>query len=214
MRKFKQFLTAAAALSLLSSTEPARADPIKDIVLVHGAWVDASGWKPVYEILTKEGFKVTMVRNRKPRSRTMSPQRSEFSTFKTAPRFLSGIAMAARSSPRQASCASLHSWWLPTMPHEPGTFGAVPHRKKPRRTGRRRGFSFPAATGTCVTMGDRVRHTARLECRDERRYQRKPRMMVKTQAALRQGLKAAPDPTHRPHDDVDEEPSNGDGSQG
>ena len=103
---------------------------------------------------------------------------------------------------------------LLTMPHEPGTFGAVPHRKKPRRTGRRRGFSFPAATGTCVTMGDRVRHTARLECRDERRYQRKPRKMVKTQAALRQGLKAAPDPTHRPHDDVDEEPSNGDDSQG
>jgi pimeloyl-ACP methyl ester carboxylesterase len=33
----------------------------KNIVLVHGAWVDASGWKPVYEILTKEGFNVTMV---------------------------------------------------------------------------------------------------------------------------------------------------------
>ena len=33
----------------------------KNIVLVHGAWVDASGWKPVYEILTKKGFNVTMV---------------------------------------------------------------------------------------------------------------------------------------------------------
>jgi len=32
---------------------------------------------------------------------------------------------------------------LLTMPHEPGTFGAVPHRKKPRRTKRRRGFSVP-----------------------------------------------------------------------
>ncbi|AYV81037.1 MAG: alpha/beta hydrolase [Harvfovirus sp.] len=31
------------------------------IVLVHGAWVDASGWKPVYEILTKNGYNVTMV---------------------------------------------------------------------------------------------------------------------------------------------------------
>ena len=30
-------------------------------MLVHGAWVDASGWKPVYEILTKDGFNVTMV---------------------------------------------------------------------------------------------------------------------------------------------------------
>src|SRR6186713_417839 len=61
MRKFKQFLAAAAALSLVSSTEPASADPIKNIVLVHGAWVDASGWKPVYEILTREGFHVSMV---------------------------------------------------------------------------------------------------------------------------------------------------------
>jgi pimeloyl-ACP methyl ester carboxylesterase len=35
--------------------------PVKSIVLVHGAWVDASGWKPVYEILTKNGYDVTMV---------------------------------------------------------------------------------------------------------------------------------------------------------
>ena len=37
------------------------ADDVKNIVLVHGAWVDASGWKPVYELLTKQGFHVTMV---------------------------------------------------------------------------------------------------------------------------------------------------------
>jgi len=30
-------------------------------VLVHGAWVDASGWKPVRDILVAKGFKVTMV---------------------------------------------------------------------------------------------------------------------------------------------------------
>src|SRR6478735_5031138 len=51
----------AAALSLFSTVAPARAEPLKNIVLVHGAWVDGSGWKPVYEILTKEGFRVTMV---------------------------------------------------------------------------------------------------------------------------------------------------------
>jgi len=32
--------------------------------------------------------------------------------------------------------------------------------KKPRRLGRNRGFLDPAASGTCVTMGDPVRHTA------------------------------------------------------
>src|SRR4029079_8916796 len=56
----KAFLAAAVALALVSSTTVS-ADPIKNIVLVHGAWVDASGWKPVYEILTKQGFHVTMV---------------------------------------------------------------------------------------------------------------------------------------------------------
>lgn len=35
--------------------------PVKNIVLVHGAWVDGSGWKPVYDILTKDGFHVSLV---------------------------------------------------------------------------------------------------------------------------------------------------------
>ncbi len=51
----------AASLSLAATAVPASAEPVKNIVLVHGAWVDASGWKPVYEILIKEGFHVTMV---------------------------------------------------------------------------------------------------------------------------------------------------------
>src|SRR5271154_3821201 len=34
---------------------------IKNIVLVHGAWADGSGWKGVYEILVKDGYNVTMV---------------------------------------------------------------------------------------------------------------------------------------------------------
>ncbi|MGE0034547.1 MAG: alpha/beta hydrolase [Xanthobacteraceae bacterium] len=51
----------AAALSLVAVAIPAKADPLKNIVLVHGAWVDASGWKPVYDILARDGFNVTMV---------------------------------------------------------------------------------------------------------------------------------------------------------
>ena len=61
MKAFKACLAVLAAVSLVSTTVPASADTLKNIVLVHGAWVDASGWKPVYEILTKEGFNVTMV---------------------------------------------------------------------------------------------------------------------------------------------------------
>src|SRR5919106_6213876 len=34
---------------------------VRNIVLVHGAWADGSGWKDVYEILTKDGYNVSIV---------------------------------------------------------------------------------------------------------------------------------------------------------
>jgi pimeloyl-ACP methyl ester carboxylesterase len=52
---------AAVAFSLIFMVVSARAESLKNIVLVHGAWVDGSGWKPVYEILIREGFHVSMV---------------------------------------------------------------------------------------------------------------------------------------------------------
>src|ERR1700676_847939 len=55
------FVSAAASLVLVGAATTALADPVKNIVLVHGAWVDGSGWKPVYEILNKDGYDVTMV---------------------------------------------------------------------------------------------------------------------------------------------------------
>jgi len=35
----------------------------KSIVLVHGGFVDGSGWEPVYSILKKDGFDVIVVQN-------------------------------------------------------------------------------------------------------------------------------------------------------
>jgi pimeloyl-ACP methyl ester carboxylesterase len=52
---------ALATMLSIPMAAPSAAEPVKNIVLVHGAWVDASGWKEVYEILVKEGFQVTMV---------------------------------------------------------------------------------------------------------------------------------------------------------
>jgi pimeloyl-ACP methyl ester carboxylesterase len=34
---------------------------VRNVVLVHGAWVDGSGWKGAYEILVKDGYNVTIV---------------------------------------------------------------------------------------------------------------------------------------------------------
>lgn len=39
----------------------AQTAPIRNIVLVHGAWADGSGWKGVYDILVKDGFNVSIV---------------------------------------------------------------------------------------------------------------------------------------------------------
>src|SRR3979490_3308345 len=34
---------------------------IRNVVLVHGAWADGSGWKGVYDILAKDGYNVSIV---------------------------------------------------------------------------------------------------------------------------------------------------------
>src|ERR1700745_347683 len=34
---------------------------VRNIVLVHGAWADGSGWKGVYNILVKDGYMVSIV---------------------------------------------------------------------------------------------------------------------------------------------------------
>src|SRR5208282_4560209 len=56
------FKSASAVLAAFVLTAASTlAAPIKNIVLVHGAWVDGSGWRPVYDILIKDGYSVTMV---------------------------------------------------------------------------------------------------------------------------------------------------------
>lgn len=67
MTSLRPLLTAAGlGLSLLGSTAiPASAqqDRINNIVLVHGAWADGSGWRDIYEHLTADGYNVRMVQN-------------------------------------------------------------------------------------------------------------------------------------------------------
>src|SRR5882672_8667286 len=36
---------------------------VRNVVLVHGGFVDGSGWEGVYRILKRDGFKVTVVQN-------------------------------------------------------------------------------------------------------------------------------------------------------
>jgi len=59
MRYILNLLVSAAFA--LTTTALANAQPVKNIVLVHGQFADASGWRAVYDILTKQGFEVNMV---------------------------------------------------------------------------------------------------------------------------------------------------------
>src|SRR5437773_10019707 len=36
---------------------------VKNVVLVHGGFVDGSGWQGVYDVLTKDGYNVSIVQN-------------------------------------------------------------------------------------------------------------------------------------------------------
>jgi len=48
-------------LTCCASSAQNQAHRIRNIVLVHGAWADGSGWKGVYDILVKDGYNVSIV---------------------------------------------------------------------------------------------------------------------------------------------------------
>jgi pimeloyl-ACP methyl ester carboxylesterase len=54
-------LVSCSALYAQSPKAKDDSHPVRNIVLVHGAWADGSGWKGVYDILVKDGFNVSMV---------------------------------------------------------------------------------------------------------------------------------------------------------
>lgn len=47
-----RFVAVAAVLLVLSgAVAPARAEPVKNVVIVHGAFADGTGWRRVADIL-------------------------------------------------------------------------------------------------------------------------------------------------------------------
>ena len=54
-------LLTCGALSAASLCAQSQDHRVRNIVLVHGAWADGSGWKGVYDILLKDGYNVSLV---------------------------------------------------------------------------------------------------------------------------------------------------------
>src|SRR4029453_2685487 len=60
----QRFLGAMTVLVIAASTNVQSAPSPKasvDIVLVHGALIDGSSWRGVYDVLTKDGYRVSIV---------------------------------------------------------------------------------------------------------------------------------------------------------
>jgi pimeloyl-ACP methyl ester carboxylesterase len=66
MTTLTTLLASAATLAAAAFVPAARAEPpgeIKNVVLVHGGFVDGTGWRGVYDILKRDGYNVTIVQN-------------------------------------------------------------------------------------------------------------------------------------------------------
>ena len=60
---FKAFCSVAAAAMMAAAGPAVAQEKPLSVVLVHGAFVDASGWQKVYNILKKDGYEVLVVQN-------------------------------------------------------------------------------------------------------------------------------------------------------
>jgi pimeloyl-ACP methyl ester carboxylesterase len=62
MRRASQFLFLTLLLFTCGALRAqTAAHPVRNIVLVHGAWADGSGWRGVYDILVNDGYNVSIV---------------------------------------------------------------------------------------------------------------------------------------------------------
>jgi pimeloyl-ACP methyl ester carboxylesterase len=62
LRKAPQFLSVILFLLTCCAAWAQNGEHrVRNIVLVHGAWADGSGWKGVYDILVKDGYNVSIV---------------------------------------------------------------------------------------------------------------------------------------------------------
>jgi pimeloyl-ACP methyl ester carboxylesterase len=62
-RRIRSLIAAATATAGIVSASQAQQPPARNVVLVHGAFADGSGWRGVYDELTSKGYRVTIVQN-------------------------------------------------------------------------------------------------------------------------------------------------------
>jgi pimeloyl-ACP methyl ester carboxylesterase len=61
LERFCFLFTVFLLLTSLALSAQSAKPQVRNIVLLHGAWADGSGWKGVYDILVKDGYNVSIV---------------------------------------------------------------------------------------------------------------------------------------------------------
>src|SRR5258705_7911049 len=64
VQRFAGIVSAGASLfgfGEVAMSQTSRPGDVRNVVLVHGGWVDGSGWEGVYKALKKNGYAVTIV---------------------------------------------------------------------------------------------------------------------------------------------------------
>ncbi len=54
-------LVAAAMIGIAMAPAAVQAQPVKNVILVHGTWADGSSWSKIIPLLTAKGLNVTAV---------------------------------------------------------------------------------------------------------------------------------------------------------
>ncbi|SFI53884.1 alpha/beta fold hydrolase [Albimonas pacifica] len=61
LKRMSLFSAGALLAAAFAAASPARAEPVGNVVIVHGALADGSGWRRVHDLLAARGFTVTVV---------------------------------------------------------------------------------------------------------------------------------------------------------
>jgi pimeloyl-ACP methyl ester carboxylesterase len=83
---------------------------VRNVVLVHGGFVDGSGWQGVYDLLTEDGFNVSVVQNQ-----TLSLESDVATTtnvldLQDGPAILVGHSYGGAVIPRPAHTTQSPAW--------------------------------------------------------------------------------------------------------
>jgi len=83
---------------------------VKNIVLVHGAWADGSGWKGVHDILVKDGFNVSIVQEPETSFKDDVAATKRVLARQEGPCILVAHSYGVRSSPPRETIRPLSAW--------------------------------------------------------------------------------------------------------